>query len=546
MNTFTLRRALLLIGTIFISQSYGAEQEMRNLIEQKKIGRYGPSETFIRFSRIFDNSTPNDKATLVKIYEKLKNRDGDDSAIATIATEYGGQNVGEFAKRHGVEVAAIGARAYEHPDADWHRKPAAGPSYAAPYEMGAGGYMHPSSSSAAQYHNPNPAAEQEMLALAAEKAAGSYFTGRNATIDAFIDTYGKLDLATKEKIVTVYNKLKDRDGKDYVIAGMANDIKRTGIFAFLAGHGDDAPVPAASARAAAAPHYAVSPEAAAQMEMRNLIERKKKGPYGPSGLFINFAGIFDSLSQDQRNTLVRVYDKLKSRDGVDSAITTIALEYGNEGLEGMVRRHLENPLPAAGGGYGYGAQHGYHPPRAAEAVDDYALAQQLQAQERYRFAYDPERRAAEEAAGLELAQRLQSQEEADQRQRYAAAAYPAAQNFGAGGAAAAYRPQDAVAPIVAPVRPALQAAAVPAPNAAVAPEEFNDREMRILYDAYNVVMQRIQRPNAARIQQLEKEIHTQQRVLDSVAAEGRMAYSPAQIANAKRELETLVAERESV
>ena len=55
MNTFTLRRALLLIGTILISQSYGAEQEMRNLIEQKKIGRYGPSETFIRFSRIFDN-----------------------------------------------------------------------------------------------------------------------------------------------------------------------------------------------------------------------------------------------------------------------------------------------------------------------------------------------------------------------------------------------------------------------------------------------------------------------------------------------------------
>ncbi len=212
----------------------------------------------------------------------------------------------------------------------------------------------------------------------------------------------------------------------------------------------------------------------------------------------------------------------------------------------MVRRHLENPLPAAGagGGYGYGAQHGYHPPRAAEAVDDHALAQQLQAQERYGFACDPERRAAEEAASLQLAQRLQAQEEADQRQRYAAAAYPAAQDFGAGGAAAAYRQQDAVAPIVAPVRPALQAAAVPAPNADVAPEEFNDREMRILYDAYNVVMQRIQRPNAARIQQLEKEIHTQQRVLDSVAVEGRMAYSAAQIANAKRELETLVAERE--
>ena len=426
---------------------------------------------------------------------------------------------------------------YDQLDAIQRGKPAAGPSYVAPYGMGARG----SSASAAQYQKPNAAVEQEMLALAAEKAAGSYFTGRNATIDDFIATYDRSDPATKEKIVEIYTKLKKRDGEGYVIGGMANDIKRTGIFAFLAGHGDDAPVPAASARDAAAPHYAVSPEAAAQMEMRNLIERKKKGPYGPSGLFINFAGIFDSLSQDQRNTLVRVYDKLKSRDGVDSAITTIALEYGNEGLEGMVRRHLENPLPAAGagGGYGYGAQ-GY-PPRAAEAVDDFEIARQLDANERYGFAYDSERRAAEEAAGLQLAQRLQAEEEEAQRQRYA---YPAAQDFGAGGAAAAYRPQDAVAPIVAAARAALKAAAVPAPNADVAPEEFNDREMRILYDAYNVVMQRIQRPNAARIQQLEKEIHTQQRVLDSVAAEVRMAYSAAQIAYAKRELETLVAERE--
>ncbi len=139
MKTLNLCKTLLLVSTIFFSQSWGmdAEQEMRSVIERKKKGRYGPSETFINFSQTFESSTPDDKATLVKIYEKLKSRDGDDSAITTIALEYKGQSVSELAKTHGVEVAAIGARAYGYQDgsSNWIRMPAA---VAAPVRASAG------------------------------------------------------------------------------------------------------------------------------------------------------------------------------------------------------------------------------------------------------------------------------------------------------------------------------------------------------------------------------------------------------------------------
>lgn len=312
---------LLLIGTIFISQSYGAEQEMRNLIEQKKIGRYGPSETFIRFSRIFDNSTPNDKATLVKIYEKLRNRDGVDSAIATIATEYGGQNVGEFAKKFGVEVAAIGARAYEHPDADWHRKPAAAPYYPP--------------------HNPNAAVEQEMLNLANRKAEGSSYTGRNATIDAFIATYGRLDPATKEKIVKAYTKLKERNGIDSAIAGMANDIKRNGLDEFLRDNSDvEVPVAAPGLdwhRPAVAAQQYPAARAAAETNADRMIayanELSIQTPDGqPSRVFTDFICAFERLDPASQESIVSIFEKFVKEERRDrrEALTSIAHDCRDE------------------------------------------------------------------------------------------------------------------------------------------------------------------------------------------------------------------------
>ena len=709
MKTLNLCKTLLLVSTIFVGQIWGmdAEQEMRNLIERKKNSPYGPSDTFINFSQTFESSTPDDKATLVKIYEKLKSRDGVDSAIATIALEYKGQSVSELAKTYGVEVAAIGARAYGYQDgsSNWSRmpaavaapvrasagqtivdldgnvlplggeqgvftvfnnakdfnldvaqvkdqllaqirligvnpknipaylkdlydqldaiqrgKPAAGPSYVAPYGMGARG----SSASAAQYQNPNAAVEQEMLALAAEKAAGSYFTGRNATIDDFIATYDRSDPATKEKIVEIYTKLKKRDGEGYVIGGMANDIKRTGIFAFLAQNAP-AQAPVVQYNAAVAPAHAPvlvrpfapalveapvraavhAPAVAAQTPLEQMINYANKlrmdtPDREPSPVFTRFLNIIERADKAKQENLLRIYKKFVEVDGREQkeAITAIANvcqdeERTNEYLRAMLGVGIDNPVvrrllnekalilrrngafdidgidnerapgarrrireieaqiraeeanarAGAGGAYGYGAPHAaayapvYRRPGAAEEeAAGLALAQRLEAEDQAKLRnehhYRDLRKEEEERASLELIQRLQEEDQARLRPGYDAAPYhPAAQNFGAGGGLG----RGHEYPVAAPA-PALQDD--------IKFEEFSYPEQQIIEAAYLRIMQNLQRPNADRIKQLERDIHTEQRVLDSVAGADGAAYTAQQIADAKAAVARLNNERE--
>lgn len=311
--------------------------------------------------------------------------------------------------------------------------------------------------------------------------------------------------------------------------------------------------------AAYAPSYS-SASSGIEAEVRELLAIKAAGTYfaGPSEVFQNFKEAYLKTNGQNRTQICNIFQTLKARDGADSAIATMALEFKNKGMPGLLamnpakapnvidnssRYAPENPsfshsyaAPAGGGNARSSAA--YAPSQYQQ--NDWAYAQRLEERKRQ------EERDSQAARRLQnellaqsdhaLAQQLQAEEER-RINMPAVNRYPEPLKEAHPRNVPVAAPIPAPAPAPAAAQRAVPAAAPQAPQNIVA-EQVNYQESQTIQEAYNAVMQDLQRPHQARIKELEREIHQQQRVVDSVAGDPNHDYTAEQIQQARNQLAT--------
>ncbi len=587
-------KASALICILFASQGNASEQEMLRLAEQKARGSsaYEGLDTVKEFINWYSTSDTHTKENLVRVYDKLRAKDGPDSAIVTMALECKRIGISEFLGQHSdvTQSRAAAPTSVTYASATHANY---GTSSPLPANLS-------SSSSAARhpYHNQETITDLFGNQLQSDGENGVYTIFTNAKefgLDRaeIKDSLGAhvQQLGIQVNSQNYHQYLNDLYEK---LDAKANGKKPAAVSDYkypsgAGGYAGGAPLYRGASSAAYHAVAATQQPATPLNEMLDYANRLRLDTPDrqPSPTFSNFLQVLQRESYAQQQKLANIYEKFITTDRREKgeAITTVAREcQDKEQLDAFIRAHLgkaidspkirklqeerERILERNGAAYIEGIDQDGAPGAVRrireieaeiryiethsdqEEENDLILAQQLyerQRQEESDSAYARRLQAAQEAdQGLRYARQLQEESDsayARQLQEREARQQPA--HHGIFDIAGRHGDEYPRREVIAPVRAAAKLVAVPPVPHNISFEEYNHNEMKIIEDAYIEHMRDLQKSNEARIKTLEKEIHSQERVLQSVIGDGiRSQYSPVQIQQARNDLTALNKEKE--